>query len=99
MQARALCAHACSSFALPPAVFGDTVNMASRMESTGAPGRVQVSEATALLLADVPDVRLQARGGLHVKGKGEVQTFWLRDANNAEEEAADGGELGAGAAV
>jgi class 3 adenylate cyclase len=63
--------------------------MASRMESTGAPGRVQVSEATALLLVDVPNVRLQPRGGVDVKGKGEVQTFWLlNDADGAAEEAA-----------
>eukprot|EP00198_Chlamydomonas_reinhardtii_P009803 XP_001699140.1 guanylate cyclase [Chlamydomonas reinhardtii] len=58
-------------------LFGDTVNTASRMESTGAPGRIHVSEATrALLLGE----RWEPRGtGIDVKGRGRMQTYWLWD--------------------
>ncbi|PNH11171.1 Soluble guanylate cyclase 88E [Tetrabaena socialis] len=57
-------------------LFGDTVNVASRMESTGQPGRIHVSEATRELL---PDDQWQARGeGINVKGVGLMKTFWRR---------------------
>ena len=58
-------------------MFGDSMNTASRMESTGQPGRVQVSEATAALLRDVPGLVLEPRGMVPIKGKGDMQTFWL----------------------
>ena len=57
-------------------VWGDTVNVASRMESTGEPGRVQVSEAFAQALRDSPGWNLEVRT-IEVKGKGEMQTYWL----------------------
>ena len=56
-------------------LFGDTVNTASRMESTGAAGRVQVSSTTAALLRDFFD--LEMRGKVHAKGLGDITTFWL----------------------
>jgi class 3 adenylate cyclase len=58
-------------------LFGDTVNTASRMESTGEAGRIQVSAATEALLR--PDGRhlLEARGTVLAKGKGELRTCWL----------------------
>ena len=49
-------------------VWGDTVNMASRMESLGVPGRVQVTHAMADRLGRSFD--LEARGPIEVKGKG-----------------------------
>ena len=58
-------------------MFGDSMNTASRMESSGQPGRVQVSEATAALLRDVPGLVLEPRGMVPIKGKGDMQTFWL----------------------
>ena len=67
-------------------IWGDTVNMASRMQSTGAAGQVQVSAATADLLGDA--IPLQARGPVQVKGIGEVQTWFL--APRALGEARDG---------
>ena len=59
-------------------VFGDTVNTASRMESTGEAGRVQVSGATAEALrqTNAPHV-LRYRGKTEAKGKGELDTYWL----------------------
>ncbi len=56
-------------------VWGDTVNVASRMESTGAPGKIQVSEATYALLKD--KFALEARGEVEVKGKGKMNTWFL----------------------
>ncbi|WP_029621832.1 adenylate/guanylate cyclase domain-containing protein [Ruegeria conchae] len=56
-------------------VWGDTVNFASRLETTGAPGRIQVSEETARRvthcfdLTDPMDVR--------IKGKGQAKTYFI----------------------
>ena len=59
-------------------VFGDTVNTASRMESTGEPGRIQVSGevAEALKAAGAPHA-LRYRGKTEAKGKGRLDTYWL----------------------
>jgi len=57
-------------------VWGDTVNTASRMESTGMAGEIQVSEATHLLLRD--RFRFEDRGLIAVKGKGEVRAYLLK---------------------
>jgi class 3 adenylate cyclase len=56
-------------------LWGDTVNTASRMESHGVPGEVQVSETTAALLR--PAFALDARGAIQVDGKGEMHPFLL----------------------
>ncbi|XP_063836613.1 retinal guanylyl cyclase 1 [Ostrinia nubilalis] len=58
-------------------LFGDTVNTASRMESTGAAWRIQVSAATAERLAAAGGYRLRSRGLTQVKGKGAMHTYWL----------------------
>jgi adenylate cyclase len=47
-------------------VWGDAVNTASRMESTGAPGKIQVSEETRELLSD--DFLVEERGVVDVRG-------------------------------
>jgi class 3 adenylate cyclase len=59
-------------------LFGDTVNTASRMESTGVPNRVQVSQTTADLLVRADKGHwLQLRDKkVEVKGKGLMQTYW-----------------------
>jgi adenylate cyclase len=60
-------------------VWGDTVNIASRMESHGVAGRVQVSESTRRLLGE-PFV-LEERGALAVEGKGELKTWFVGGRN------------------
>ncbi len=57
------------------ALWGDTVNTASRMESHGEPSRVHVSETTQALLKD--RFRFADRGEMAVKGKGLQRTFFL----------------------
>ena len=56
-------------------LWGDTVNIASRMESHGESSRIQLSESTAALLGDTFET--EERGLIEVKGKGEMKTFWL----------------------
>jgi class 3 adenylate cyclase len=56
-------------------IWGQTVAIASRMESTGLPGRIQVSLYTSQLLAS--GYRLSKRGSMDVKGVGEMDVFWL----------------------
>ncbi len=57
-------------------LWGDTVNVASRMESHGIPGEIQVTEATHACLRDA--YFMEPRGLVTVKGKGEIATFWLK---------------------
>jgi adenylate cyclase len=57
-------------------VWGDTVNVASRMESTGLPGRIQVAPETHRLLLDEFD--FEQRDPFDVKGKGTMTTWLLR---------------------
>jgi guanylate cyclase len=56
-------------------LWGDAVNMASRMESHGTPGRIQVTQATYELLCD--EFVLEPRGTVSIKGKGDVETWYL----------------------
>jgi adenylate cyclase len=56
-------------------VWGDTVNTASRMESSGAPGRVHISEQTAQLVS--AQFVVEERGLVEMKGKGCLRTYWL----------------------
>ena len=56
-------------------LWGDAVNMASRMESSGTPGQIQVTRATYELLRDEFD--LEPRGTVPIKGKGDVETWYL----------------------
>jgi class 3 adenylate cyclase len=64
-------------------LWGDTVNTASRMESSGSPGEIQVTREVFERLSG--QFELESRGRIQVKGKGEMETFLLK------------GELGASA--
>ena len=56
-------------------LWGDTVNTASRMESNGLPGRIQVTEATFERLRG--RYGFEERGEIEVKGKGRLRTYLL----------------------
>jgi class 3 adenylate cyclase len=56
-------------------LWGDTVNVASRMESQGEPGRIQVTETVYLKL--LADYLFEERGVIEIKGKGQMRTYWL----------------------
>lgn len=59
-------------------IWGDTVNTASRMESHGVPGKIQITEATYNLIKD--DFVCTTRGTVAIKGKGPIVTWFLEDA-------------------
>lgn len=61
-------------------LWGDTVNTASRMESSGSSGRLQVTEAVHELLQSHSDFAFEERGEIEVKGKGKMRTFFLDSA-------------------
>jgi adenylate cyclase len=56
-------------------VWGDTVNIASRLESTSVPGRIHVSSGLAARLE--PEYLLEPRGSVDLKGKGALETYFL----------------------
>ncbi|KAK3576183.1 hypothetical protein CHS0354_001202 [Potamilus streckersoni] len=58
-------------------LFGDTVNTASRMESSSMALRIHMSEHTAKILFKLGGYHLDCRGLREVKGKGTMTTYWL----------------------
>ena len=56
-------------------VWGDTVNIASRMESHGAPGEIHVSSSVYQRLNN--GYKFKKRGDIEIKGKGKMLTYWL----------------------
>jgi adenylate cyclase len=61
-------------------VWGDTVNVASRMESTGVPGRIQVAPETYRRVLD--EFEFEEREPVEVKGKGKMTTWLLMQPPN-----------------
>jgi len=66
-------------------LWGDAVNTASRMESHGTAGRIQITRATYELLAD--EFECEPRGPIPVKGKGEIEAWYLVRHRAADEAA------------
>uniref|UniRef100_A0A8C1WGN4 Guanylate cyclase n=1 Tax=Cyprinus carpio TaxID=7962 RepID=A0A8C1WGN4_CYPCA len=59
-------------------LFGDTVNTASRMESTGLPYRIHVNQSTVDVLNSLKlGYKIDVRGRTELKGKGVEETYWL----------------------
>ncbi len=56
-------------------LWGDVVNVASRLESTGSPNRIHVSDAVQVRLHD--DYDFEERGDVEIKGKGSIHTWFL----------------------
>ena len=56
-------------------LWGDAVNTASRMESHGTSGRIQITRATKELLED--EFVCEPRGTIPIKGKGEIEAWYL----------------------
>jgi class 3 adenylate cyclase len=61
-------------------IWGDTVNTASRMESSGEVGKVNISEATYALVREQAGrlFDFTARGKVQAKGKGEMEMYFVR---------------------
>ncbi|XP_036826725.1 adenylate cyclase type 2 isoform X2 [Oncorhynchus mykiss] len=57
-------------------IWGNSVNVASRMESTGVLGKIQVTEETSRILLTL-GYMCSCRGIINVKGKGELKTFFV----------------------
>ncbi|KAK3591718.1 hypothetical protein CHS0354_019483 [Potamilus streckersoni] len=60
-------------------LFGDTVNTASRMETNGEPMKIHCSEESKKLLDKLGGYKIEPRGNVAMKGKGELFTYWLLD--------------------
>ena len=58
-------------------IWGDTVNTASRMESSGEVGKVNISEATYKLLKEDDSFSFTSRGKIEAKGKGEIEMYFV----------------------
>jgi class 3 adenylate cyclase len=62
-------------------LWGDTVNTASRMETHGDVGRVNVSQSTYALVQDQPGFTFEPRGAIEVKGKGMLRMYFVAEAS------------------
>lgn len=58
-------------------IWGDAVNTASRMESSGKIGQVNISQTTYDLLKEDPDFSFESRGKIEAKGKGEIMMWFV----------------------
>eukprot|EP00980_Cylindrotheca_fusiformis_P019552 scaffold6776_cov124-Cylindrotheca_fusiformis.AAC.7 len=77
-------------------LFGDTMNTAARMESSGERNRIQISKATADLLMEAGLAKwiVPRSTKMFVKGKGEMQTYWVRKGNKPDKPKGSNLEIG-----
>jgi adenylate cyclase len=61
-------------------IWGDAVNTAARMESSGEVEKVNISEATYNYLKDDPDLFFESRGKIEAKGKGDIEMYFVSKA-------------------
>lgn len=71
-------------------IWGDTVNTASRMESSGAVGQVNISQSTYNMLKDDPEFTFVNRGKIEAKGKGAVEMYFVFHSNEKRKSAFTG---------
>lgn len=64
-------------------IWGNAVNMASRMDSTGIPGRIQVTKESAEILQSYGYL-CEYRGQIFVKGRGKIPTYFVNINDNFE---------------
>jgi class 3 adenylate cyclase len=62
-------------------IWGDTVNTASRLESSGEISQINISETTYNLLKDLPNFAFESRGKIQAKGKGEMEMYFVSKKN------------------
>ncbi len=69
-------------------LFGETINLASRMETSGVAGRIQISGTTKTILelTQADAFLIKSRGDVDIKGKGCLETFWLLDRKRSKGE-------------
>ena len=65
-------------------LFGDAVNTAARMESYSEPQSINIDQKTYLALADAPDLLFIKRPSTFVKGKGDMQMYFVTSARTAD---------------
>ena len=65
-------------------LFGDAVNTAARMESYSEPQSINIDQKTYLALADAPDLLFTKRPITFVKGKGDMQMYFVTSARTAD---------------
>ncbi|MBC8124451.1 MAG: adenylate/guanylate cyclase domain-containing protein, partial [Candidatus Kapabacteria bacterium] len=61
-------------------VWGDTVNVAARMEEHSLPGEIHCTETVAMRLIANPEFSLKKREPLDIHGKGLMTTYWIKSA-------------------
>ncbi len=65
-------------------IWGDTVNMAARMESSGEEGRVNISQSTYAIVKNDPNFEFISRGKIKAKNKGEVYMYYVNQVKAAD---------------
>ncbi|GLI69453.1 hypothetical protein VaNZ11_014066 [Volvox africanus] len=63
-------------------IYGDTVNVASRMESHGVPGKIHISDASYNRTIDKDRYAVRERGNINVKGRGNMKTYLIGGTND-----------------